>query len=124
MKSIIRVGLGLNMVDRTKVEEALETHNLAKLWTHTKKVLTERWPDGDDDPLRGAEAVVQEFHQADRTGQVFRYDRDKKGRPHKYDKLPEHISLAKLRETTDGVFNFLDATWSELEQNLSDMRSD
>lgn len=64
---------------------------------------------------------MNEFHQADPSGQTFRYDSDKNGRRHRHEKLPDHISLAELRKTMDGTFSFLDGTAYELSQNLSDM---
>jgi hypothetical protein len=121
MKDIISTGVGMHFFNRNDVSDAMEGHNLAKLWNHAKKLLIDRWPSADQTPLRAVEAVVNECHQADPNGQVFRYDTDKHGRRHRHETLPEDISLAELRKTMDGVFNFLDATASELQDNLSDM---
>lgn len=108
LKDLIRVGIAVKFFKRADVKDVLNDHNLAKLWTKVKKLVAHRWPNEDPTPLNAAEAIVNEFHQADPNGQVFRYDRDNGGRPHRYDKLPEFISLAKLRNTVDGVYTFLD----------------
>lgn len=121
LKAIVQVGLGMEFFKRADVESDLHEHNLARLWTHAKKLLKDRWPDADDAPLKGAESVVQEFHQSDPSGQMFRYHSDKNGRPFKQKSLPQQISPATLLKTMDGVYNFLEATWSELQDNLSDM---
>jgi hypothetical protein len=121
MKDIISTGVGMHFFNRDDVADAMEGHSLAKLWTHAKKLLIDRWPSADQTPLKAVEAVINECHQADPTGQVFRYDADKHGRPHRHESLPVDISLTEMRKTMDGVFSFLDATASELENNLSDM---
>lgn len=120
LKSIIKIGVGLDFFKKEEVEEDLKWHNLARLWTHAKKLLLHRWATSDPDPLKGTESVINDLHQSDPNGQVFRYAADKDGKPHKYEKLPEHISVAELKKTMDGVFNFLEATWSGLEDTLQD----
>lgn len=121
LKDIITTGIHMQFFNRDKVEEALANHNLAKLWNHAKKLLNERWPTADDAPLKAVEAVVNEFHQADPNGQVFRYDEDKTGKPHRYESLPDRIGLVNMRTTMDGVFSFLDATSGCLRDDLSIM---
>lgn len=121
LKAIIRVGLGMRFFKNDEVEEDLKQHNLIRLWKHTKKLLIHRWPTADKSPLKGTESAIQEFHQSDPNGQMFRYDNDNDGRRYKHEKLPDHISPAQMRKTTKGVCNFLEATWSELKDNLSYM---
>lgn len=125
LKAIIKVGVGLEFFEKDAVQEALDDHNLAKLWKHAKKLLLHRWAGSDPAPLKATESVINELHQSDPNGQVFRYAADKSGKPHRYEKLPDHLSVAPLKKTMDGVFNFLEATWSGLEedyQNESQMR--
>lgn len=127
LKSIIGIGIGLDFFKREDVQDDLQWHNLAKLWSHAKKLLLHRWSTSDPEPLKATEAVINELHQSDPNGQVFRYAADKDGRRHRYEKLPDHISLATLKKTMDGVFNFLEATWSGLEddlQNILEMRAE
>lgn len=121
LKDIITTGIHMQFFKRSEVDDALENHNLAKLWTRAKKLLQDRWSTADQSPLKAVEAVVNEYHQADPNGQVFRYDEDKNGKRHKYESLPNHISLDTLRKTMDGVFSFLDATSSCLRDDLSNM---
>jgi len=118
LKSIIKVGVGLDFFRKEEVEEDLEWHNLAKLWNHAKKLLFQRWPTSDPAPCKATEAVINELHQSDPNGQVFRYAADKNGKLHRYERLPDHISIAALKKTMDGVYNFLEATWSALEDDL------
>jgi hypothetical protein len=121
MKDIIDTGIHMNVFKRDDVEEALAKHNLAKLWNYAKKLLIDRWPTSDPAPLKATEAVINECHQADPNGQVFRYDEDKNGRRHRHKTLPESISLDEMRKTMEGVFNFLDTTASCLRDDLSNM---
>lgn len=121
LKDIITTGLGMHFFKKADVKEAMENHNLARLWNHAKKLLKDRWKGADETPLKAVESVINELHQVDPTGQAFRFDADKSGRRFRHDKLPTRVSLKELRKTMDGVFTFLDATASELHQNLSDM---
>ena len=109
LKEITWIGVALNVSSPKEVEEAMDNHNLAKLWTSAKKPIVDCWPDGDKAPLKATEAVINEFHQADRTGQVFRYPTDKDGSLHRHSELPQHISITNLRKTMDAAFTFLDA---------------
>jgi hypothetical protein len=127
LKSIIKVGVGLDFFRKEDVEEDVQCHNLAKLWNHAQKLLYHRWATADPAPCKATEAVINELHQSDPNGQVFRYAADKNGKPHRYERLPDHISVAKLKKTMDGVYNFLEATWSALEDDLQNelqMRAD
>lgn len=121
MKDIIVTGVGLKFFKSDDVNNVLNQHNLARLWSQAKRLLVHRWPNADQAPLKAVEAIVNEFHQADPNGQVFRYDTDKHGHRHRYASLPDHINLTELRQTMEGAFNFLDATATELEQSLSDL---
>lgn len=121
LKAIIKVGVGLEFFKKEDVDEDLAWHNLAKLWNHAKKLLLHRWSTADPAPLNATEAVINELHQSDPNGQVFRYATDKNGKPHRYEKLPDHISVVRLKKTMDGVFNFLEATWSGLQEDLQTM---
>ena len=118
LKSIIRAGLLSTFFERTDVEADLKLHNLAKLWNHARKILRHRWANSDPEPLMATEAVINELHQSDPNGQVFRYPSDKDGKRYHYKWIPDHISVAKLKETMDGVFRFLEATCSALEEDL------
>ncbi len=115
---IIKAGIGLEFFKKKDVEEDLAWHNLAKLWNHAKKLLLHRWSTSDPAPLYATESVINDLHRSDPNGQVFRYDSDKDGKRHKYENLPDQIGVVRLKKTMDGVFNFLEATWSGLEEDL------
>ena len=121
LKDIIQTGVHLNRFSQHDVEEALTNHNLAKLWTKAKQVLVDRWPTADPTPLSATEAVINDFHQADPNGQVFRYDENKDGQRYRLETLPQNIGLDELRETMDGVFTLLSSAGSCLRDDLSNM---
>ena len=77
LKDLIWIGIHRRFFSRAKVKPVLDQHNLAKLWTLVRRLLEDRWPNADPGPLRGIEAVINQFHEADPSGQVFRYERDK-----------------------------------------------
>ena len=110
LKDLIWIGIDRRFFQKAKVKGVLDQHNLAKLWTLVRRLLEDGWPGADPGPLRGIEAVVNQFHEADPSGQVFRYERDKDTlKQHRHEKLPEYINLATLRRTMDAVYNLLDA---------------
>ena len=127
LKAIIKVGIGLEFFKKEDVEDDLKWHNLAKLWNHAKKLLLQRWSTADPAPLYATESVINDLHQSDPNGQTFRYESDKDGKPHKYEKLPDQIGVAQLKKTMDGVFNFLEGSCSGLQEDLQalyEMRAD
>ena len=123
LKEIIRIGVELRVLSRKEVEEAMDNHNLAKLWTRAKKPIEDCWPKGEKTPLKAVEAVINEFHQADRTGQAFRYQTDKDGSLHRHPDLPEHISITNLKQTMDAAYTFLNACYDGLFESYDAMRS-
>ena len=123
LKELIQIGVALRVLSRKEVEEALGNHNLAKLWTKGRKPIDDCWPNGDQTPLKAVESVINEFHQADRTGQAFRYETDKDGRFHRHPELPEYISIANLKKTMDAVYTFLDACYDGLSEAYDTMVS-
>jgi hypothetical protein len=122
LKMIIDVGIKWDFFRKEDVEKDRTGHNLAKLWNHAQKLLIDRWPGADQKPLKATETVINEIHQADPNSQVFRYDTNTDGQQHRCKKLPDNISISKLKNTMDGVFNFLETTWSVLEGDLQNVR--
>jgi hypothetical protein len=111
LKDLIRLGIRYRDIDETTVQKVLTEHYLAQLWTPTKRFLVGRFPNEDPAPLQAVESVVNDFHQIDRKGEAFRYDLDleQRRRPTRHEgKLPKYFSLSPLRDTMNGVFNFLD----------------
>lgn len=119
LKDLIRVGICLRFFQPDDMEWTSKAHGLAQLWTPVRRLLINEWPDEDPTPLLATEAVIHELHEADPTGQVFRYDRDTEGDPHRHEKLPEFVSLGNLRSTFDNVYAFLECCESCLRDNLS-----
>ena len=124
LKEIVRYGIAMDCYNRADVEEILGCHNLAKLWTKAKLAITNRWPEGDLEPVKAVEAVVNEMHQTDNDGQKWRYGSDKDSRPNRHKGLPEFVSHKSLRKTMDNVFTFLDACGDGIDDGLQSMRND
>ena len=109
LKQLIQHGIELSILgEDEKLKEIIGNHKLYPLWNKTRKVLEEVWPEGDQNDLKNAERLIQEFHEIDETGQNLRYLRDKQGNP-TTEKLPERVDLKVLRETCNGLFSFLDS---------------
>jgi hypothetical protein len=123
LKKITMIGIHLNILQRSdKILDLLnKKHGLAKLWTKAKAVINERWAGAEQESPKAVEAVINEFHQADPSGQAFRYCTDSNGKRFRHERLPDHISLATLRETMDAVCTFLDACYDGLDDSLQAM---
>jgi hypothetical protein len=119
LKDLMRVGIRRDFFEPEKVKKVLEDHSLAKLWTKVKQMLDDRLGDEDRDAMKGVETVINQFHEADPSSQVFRYARDKDLKPHRHEKLPKAIDIATLRDTMDGVWNNLTASEDMLVDELS-----
>ena len=121
LKDIVSIGLRMRFFIQKDVEEAMMGHNLAKLWNHAKKLLLDRWSACDPTPVLAVEAIINEYHQNDPTGQMFRYELNTNGKLFRHDNLPDRICPDELRTTMNGVCNFLDATSGGLFDSLQAM---
>src|SRR5882757_6410493 len=74
LKDIVQIGDQIDLCGNGDIKEALNGHSLTRLWTFAKRAIVARWPDGDKDTVTAVEAVVNEFHQIDPSGQAFRYE--------------------------------------------------
>jgi hypothetical protein len=118
MKRIIRLGIALKLKkDGEAVKKALGSHNLATLWHHARAVIIAAWPNGSKSGLSGPSAIVQKFHEADKSGQGLRYTRDLDGKSTLH-KLPKSVSLTQLRDVSGGFFNLLGGCVTHLEVGL------
>lgn len=118
MKHIIRLGLDLGLISSSEnIDQVLTSHKLASLWHHARQVIVACWKDGHSPSLSGASAIIQKFHEADSSGQGFRYTKDANGES-TLAKLPESVSLIQLRDTSEALFNLLDGCISGLENAL------
>ena len=108
LKQLIIHGIQLNILEEEdKLKEIMGDHKLCPLWNKTRIVLEEVWPDGDKNDLKNVERLIQEFHQIDKSGQNFRYSKDKQGNSITR-KLPERVDLEALRKICNGLFMFFD----------------
>lgn len=106
LKTLIRHGRALELI-KEPLDNLLGGHDLGGLWKWARQAL-ERFFEGDDPaPLLATERVVLEFYTIDRSGQEFRYARDKRNRPH-LSKAPAHANLAELKRVMAGVGKFLE----------------
>jgi len=122
LKEVVHYGLRLDILRTSKkLDDLLKGHNLAKLWSKAKAVINERWPGAEQQSPTAVEAVVNEFHHADSTGQAFRYDRDTDGKAFRHEKLPKAIDSRRLRKTMDNVWSFLDGCCDGLDDSLRNM---
>lgn len=86
--------------------QALQTHDLDRLWNTAKEVIAKIWPEADARDLDQIDTVVADFHCLDRTGQAFRYYRDTGGQPH-LQHAPPQISLDILMSVMNDVYDLL-----------------
>lgn len=108
LKQMIRLGLDLKLEEMTpKTEEYLESHKLYPLWNIVKHFAEIIYPDGDVKVLEAAEAIIQKFHNLDKSGQQLRYLKDKQGNKITQS-LPESVDLIHIKEIFDGLNNLLD----------------
>jgi hypothetical protein len=121
LKNILEFALKLGMVERAEADRVVNEHDLAKLWTNVKRVITKRWKDADPTPVSAVEAIINEIHQLDPNSQVFRYASDRSGRLNRYKRLPDLISVGNLRQTMDGVYTFLDCVLTDFIESLEAM---
>jgi len=122
LKRIIDYGRKLDLLeDSEKLQEVIGGHNLAKLWTRAKFVINAHWEDAEQNSPKAVEAIINEFHQVDPNGQVFRYSRDKDNKPHQYEGMPSSTDVANLRDTMAGVLNFFGGCIDGLDHSLEAM---
>jgi hypothetical protein len=59
--------------------DIMRRHDLQRLWTVAKAMITRRWPAGDAAELQIVEQAVSEFSELDPYAQAFRYEKDLRG---------------------------------------------
>jgi len=113
LKSLIRSAGSAELIEiSAKIEEKLEGHALHPLWIVARHAIESRWPDETKLVVNNTEALIQDFHRIDRSGQQLRYTRDLDGAS-TMKGLPEAVDLEQVREAVQGVFNLLDGCESE-----------
>lgn len=123
IKQIIRLGIKLDLIQEDKkLSSELKHHRLHQLWDYARKVLEEHWPDSPKEALYAAGGIVQEFHNIDKSGQIFRYSEDSSGKK-TLNQLPESVQLTHLQDVFEAVFNLLDGCEAGLDHAL-EMRNE
>ena len=114
LKQIISEGIRYELLESNeKVEEKLGEHSLYPLWNLARIVIERAWPDEDKQVLTNVERVIQQFHNVDSTGQVFRYAKTK----HDDATLKHNVTMdyQKLKETCSNVFSFLHSCFNAMD---------
>lgn len=116
LKTLVSIGIDASLYqgdELTKAKEALDGHNLARLYHFVKLLIVNHWSDGDCPELGPLESLINEFHRNDPTGQHFRYEKDKSGRRYEYECLPDQINLEELRSAMKDMQETLAYLWFE-----------
>ena len=107
LKDLVRIGVFLQFFKQEDVEVMLAGHPLAPLWNKARKLIEHRFPNSDPSPIKGTEAIINQFHQDDPSGQRLRYVLSKDGAWHDHFTLPKKVDVQNLREQMQGVHSFL-----------------
>jgi hypothetical protein len=105
LKALLRAGLPTPY--SASEERALGGHNLNDLWQLVKPLILTRWPEGEPDTVSAVEAVLEQFHQIDSSGQEFRYTHDKRSGARYLQHAPRVIDMQNLKAVAAGTFTFL-----------------
>ncbi len=109
LKQLIQHGVQLQILqEEEELTEIMSDHKLYPSWNKVRIVLEEVWPDGDKNDLKNVERLIQEFHNLDKSGQSFRYSKDKAGKP-TTEQLPASVDLKALRDTCNALCSFFDS---------------
>jgi hypothetical protein len=113
------VQLGGKLVQAPIPADALETHDLMRLWKVTKQIFGRVWEGADTSYLTPVDEVIADFHNLDINGQAFRYYTDRKGTP-QLQNAPRVVSLPHLRERMDEVYDVLTGCETGIQHYLSE----
>lgn len=85
-------------------------HSLKELWDDTRKVVAPEFPDFTNVPFDSVQSIIYQIHDADPTGQEFRYARTTRGTP-SLQKIPASFNMQKLYDSMQRAETFL-AQWT------------
>lgn len=111
LKEIIQDGRNLLDIESSL---ALE-HRLDRLWKDARELLEEveqHNPAATNEVLDDAERLILELHGIDTTSTVFRYPRDRDGKPH--DLGRDYLSLDRFCEGIQDLAAFLDGASTQV----------
>ncbi len=121
LKGLISDGIKLGILDKEKTKEWLGQHdiqhNIYELWKKARYVLENVFPDLSEKEyhtLPTVEKILLQFHSIDKSGQSFRYLKNKKDEP-LIQELPKSVNLQRLKNTMEALFNFFDSCDDYLE---------
>lgn len=115
LKVIVRQGLRMGIL--VGDEKTDGGHNLMRLWGLAKKTILEFSSEEENEDVRAAERLVQDFHEIDRSGQNFRYFRSTSGTQalsnslHVVDLRSLMVASAKLNNFLNACECQIDAAW-------------
>jgi hypothetical protein len=105
LKNVLNGGILLEEI--SVHDEVINGHSLYALWVQFRRLVMQMQMGTDPAPLDNTERVILDFHQFDKSGQAFRYPKDKKGKP-MLKNLPEYVGLCEMRDVMGRVHTFLD----------------
>lgn len=116
LKYIINLGLECDLIKERP--DCLDDHKLYPLWNKALLVLKDDYKPTE---LKKIGSIIQQLHNADRSGQEFRYQRrtDKK---QSLESLPAGVSFKTVTESLKFVTDRLDAYLDGLEAWWDDLR--
>ena len=92
------------------------THKIEALWSRTRKLLDEVYPDDDRARLDDVERVLTQLQGFDPTSEHFRYPVTAQGRP-TLEALPR-VHMRLFHEAMEGVAHYLDATDTGIREKI------
>jgi hypothetical protein len=87
-------------------DELQQEHGLHQLWNKARVVIENDGAPADPTTMAAAEAIIQEIHTVDPSGQEFRYSRTKAGKE-SLERMPSKFSLQQLAEAIEKCHDFL-----------------
>ncbi len=99
----------------TLVIDDFEHHNLWKLWSMCRQIIIE--VGSEDEAMPVVEQIIKDFHDLDKSGQIFRYPRSKGGTVVRLPDFP--IDLSNIRDVMQGVAHFFDGVDGQLDAHSS-----
>ena len=90
-------------------------HNLWELWSMCRQIIVE--VGSEDTELSAIEQIIKDFHDLDKSGQIFRYPASKGGTVAELPDFP--IDLPNIRDVMQGVAHFFDGVDGQLAEHSS-----
>lgn len=90
-------------------------HSLLKLWEPIEKYVVARWPASGENGF--VASAIKKVHEVDPDGDGFRYPMRRNRSPN-LTKLPQAVNVEEFDRSMRRVANLLDATWSQLADEL------